>query len=73
MTWRAPSTGPYSKEAKKLGVGNAGKNWFNMQAVEYTPELRRDMRQGLADIARHVIDTRFEPSFRTLNGIPKTW
>ena len=35
------------REAKKmggLGAGNAGVGWFNMPAVEYTPELRRDMR-----------------------------
>ena len=35
------------REAKKLGglgAGNAGNGWFNMPAVEYTPELRRDMR-----------------------------
>jgi len=33
-----------TREAKKLGAGTAGKSWFNMPAVEYTPELRRDMR-----------------------------
>ena len=36
-----------TREAKKLGglgAGNAGNGWFNMPAVEYTPELRRDMR-----------------------------
>ena len=35
------------REARKLGglgAGNAGNGWFNMPAVEYTPELRRDMR-----------------------------
>ena len=32
------------RESKKLGASTAGKNWFNMPAVEYTPELRRDMR-----------------------------
>ena len=29
--------------------------------------------QGLADSTRHVIDTRFEPSFLELNGIFMTW
>ena len=33
------------REAKKLGANqSAGKSWFSMPAVEYTPELRRDMR-----------------------------
>ena len=32
------------REAKKLGAKSAGKSWFDMPAVEYTPELRRDMR-----------------------------
>ena len=32
------------REAKKLGRGDAGRGWFNMPAVEYTPELRRDLR-----------------------------
>lgn len=35
------------RDAKRLGGGgseNATKRWFSMPAVEYTPELRRDMR-----------------------------
>ena len=40
-------TSKLRRDAKRLGGGdggNAAKSWFSMPAVEYTPELRRDMR-----------------------------
>ena len=43
-------TSKLRRDAKKLGGGgaadaaNATKRWFSMPAVEYTPELRRDVR-----------------------------
>ena len=32
------------REMKKMERKTAGKGWFDMKAVEYTPELRREMR-----------------------------
>jgi hypothetical protein len=42
-------TSKLRRDAKRLGGGGGGggdaaKSWFSMPAVEYTPELRRDMR-----------------------------
>lgn len=40
-------TSKLRRDAKRLGGGDGGdaaKSWFSMPAVEYTPELRRDMR-----------------------------
>ena len=71
-TWDAVSVYGYTGTLQANSAGSSDRPWAAAEvavavAVAWPRRLTRPL--GLADNARHVIDTHFEPSFLELNDI----